>query len=69
MIAERYPACYKSFPPYAIRDGSAEFIDKIPIFDMEECKKTIVVFSINGAKFQPGIVLGVVLYLNSASVR
>ncbi|MFQ5572210.1 MAG: multiheme c-type cytochrome [Rhodothermales bacterium] len=34
---------FRSFPPYAIRDGAAEFIDKIPVIDMETFQKTVAV--------------------------
>lgn len=34
---------FRTFPPYAIRDGAAEFIDKIPIFDMDVFEETIPV--------------------------
>jgi hypothetical protein len=35
---------FRIFPPYAIRDGAAEFIDKIPIFEMEEFENSIIVY-------------------------
>jgi hypothetical protein len=35
---------FRTFPPYAIRDGAAEFIDKIPVFEMEEFENSIIVY-------------------------
>jgi len=35
---------FRTFPPYAIRDGAAEYIANIPTFEMEEYQGSIVVY-------------------------
>lgn len=35
---------FRTFPPYAIRDGAAEYIANIPTFEMEEYESSIAVY-------------------------